>query len=109
MLDQVGGTLHDVGAVVRSSHECFDGSGYPDRLRGSEILLPARIVAVADAYSAMTTRRSYREAMTPGAAADELRANAGTQFDPAVVEAALAVLARDLNPAITLTGGEGAA
>ena len=109
MLDQVGGTLHDVGAVVRSSHERFDGSGYPDRLSGAAIPLPARIVAVADAYSAMTTRRSYREPMAPDAAARELRDNAGTQFDPAVVEAALVVLARDLDGSTTLTGGKSAA
>jgi putative nucleotidyltransferase with HDIG domain len=109
MLDQVGGTLHDVGAVVRSSHERFDGSGYPDRLRGTAIPLPARIVAVADAYSAMTTRRSYREPMEPSAAARELRDNAGTQFDPAVVEAALVVLARDVNDSTPLTGGKSAA
>lgn len=109
MLDQVGGTLHDVGVVVRSSHERYDGNGYPDRLRGEDIPLSARIVAVADAYSAMTTRRSYREAMDPAAAARELRTNAGTQFDPAVVEAALTVLARERAAAVALTGGENAA
>lgn len=109
MLDQVGGTLHDVGAVVRSSHERFDGTGYPDRLAGEEIPLAARIVAVADAYSAMTTRRSYRDALAPSVAVDELRVNAGTQFDPVVVEAALVVLARDLNVVVGLPGGDGAA
>lgn len=95
MLDQVGGTLHDVGTVVRSSHERYDGTGYPDGLRGEAIPLPARVVAVADAYSAMTTRRTYREPMTPGIALRELRVNAGSQFDPLVVTAALRVLARD--------------
>ena len=109
MLDQVGGTLHDVGLVVRASHERFDGSGYPDRLSADEIPLAARIVAVADAYSAMTTRRSYREALRPDVAMQELRANAGTQFDAAVVEAALVVLARDADAAVALTGGDGAA
>jgi HD-GYP domain-containing protein (c-di-GMP phosphodiesterase class II) len=94
---------------VRSSHERFDGSGYPDRLSGAAIPLPARIVAVADAYSAMTTRRSYREPMVPDAAARELRDNAGTQFDPAVVEAALVVLTRDADGTTTLTGGKSAA
>lgn len=108
MLDQVGGTLHDVGAVVRSSHERVDGSGYPDGLRGDEIPLPARVVAVADAYSAMTTRRSYREAMSPTVAVRELRVNAGSQFDPAIVAAALAVLARELDVPVTLAGGEAA-
>ena len=108
MLDQVGGTLHEVGAIVRSSHERYDGSGYPDGLRGDEIPLPARVVAVADAYSAMTTRRSYREALEPGVAVRELRANAGSQFDPEVVAAALAVLARDHHVAVAVTGGEAA-
>ncbi len=109
MLDQVGGTLHDVGAVVRSSHERYDGGGYPDGLKGEEIALAARIVAVADAYSAMTTRRSYREPLAPTDAAHELRASARTQFDPAVVDAALVVLGRDLDVAFALTGGETAA
>ncbi|MFP5380323.1 MAG: HD-GYP domain-containing protein, partial [Vicinamibacteria bacterium] len=96
MLDQVGGTLHDVGAVVRSSHERYDGGGYPDGLRGEQIPLEARVVAVADSYSAMTTRRTYRAPMAPSAAAAELCACAGSQFDPRVVDAALVVLARDL-------------
>jgi putative nucleotidyltransferase with HDIG domain len=109
MLDQVGGTLQDVGTVVRSSHERYDGLGYPDQLRGQQIPEAARIVAVADAYSAMTTRRSYRDAMTPALAAGELRANAGTQFDPAVVAAALTVLPRDIDVTIALTGFEGGA
>jgi putative nucleotidyltransferase with HDIG domain len=108
MLDQVGGTLHDVGTVVRSSHERYDGSGYPDGLRGDEIPLPARVVAVADAFSAMTTRRPYREPMTAAFAVRELRLNAGSQFDPEVVDAALAVLERDDNIAVSLTGGEAA-
>ena len=92
LLDRVGGTLHEVGLVVRASHERYDGSGYPDGLSGAEIPLAARIVAVADAYSAMTTRRSYREALDPGVALAELRANAGTQFDPVVAAAAIRVL-----------------
>ncbi len=108
MLDQVGGTLHEAGAVVRSSHERFDGSGYPDGLRGDQIPLAARVVSVADAYSAMTTRRSYRDAMSPAVAVRELRVNAGTQFAPEVVAAALVVLARDPDVPVTLEGGEAA-
>ncbi|MEA2150032.1 MAG: hypothetical protein QOD69_1862, partial [Solirubrobacteraceae bacterium] len=103
MLDQVGGTLHEAGEVVRASHERFDGNGYPDHLRGHQIPLPARVVAVADAYSAMTTRRSYREPLAQDTAVAELRDNAGSQFDPAVVDAALAVLERDLGVAVALT------
>jgi putative nucleotidyltransferase with HDIG domain len=103
MLDQVGGTLHDVGQIVRSSHERYDGAGYPDRLRAEQIPLAARVVSVADAYSAMTTRRPYSTALAPEAAASELRVNAGSQFDPRVVEAALAVLMRDPKRPIALT------
>jgi len=93
MLDRVGGILHEVGEVVRSSHERFDGGGYPDGLAGDAIVRPARIIAVSDTYSAMTTSRPYRAALKHETAMDELRANAGSQFDPGVVEAALAILA----------------
>jgi putative nucleotidyltransferase with HDIG domain len=96
MLDRVGGTLHDVGLVVRSSRERYAGGGYPDGLAGDEIPLPARVVAVAAAHSAMTSRRPYRPALAPDDAIAELRAGGGTQFDPLVVVAACAVLARGL-------------
>ena len=96
MLDRVGGTLHDVGLVVRSSRERYAGDGYPDALAGEQIPLAARVVAVAAAYSAMTTRRPYRPALSRERAIAELRANGGTQFDPQVVEAACAVLVRGL-------------
>jgi putative nucleotidyltransferase with HDIG domain len=109
MLDQVGGTLHDVGEVVRSSHEHYDGGGYPDGLRADAIPLAARVVSVADAYSAMTTRRTYREAMPPALAVRELRQHAGTQFDPIVVEAALVVLQRDEHIEISMTNASDAA
>jgi diguanylate cyclase (GGDEF)-like protein len=79
--------LHRVGALVRASHERWDGTGYPDRIGGADIPLGARIVAVADAFAAMTARRPYRPARTADAAIAELRECAGTQFDPAVVEA----------------------
>jgi putative nucleotidyltransferase with HDIG domain len=92
MLDRVGGALREVGVVVRCSHEHFDGHGYPDGLVGDAIPLPARIVAVADTYSAMTTRRPYRDALSHDVALAELQANAGTQFDPLVVTAALSVM-----------------
>jgi HD-GYP domain-containing protein (c-di-GMP phosphodiesterase class II) len=92
MLDRVGGTMSEVGAVVRGSHERWDGGGYPDGLTGEEIPLEARIICACDAYNAMTTTRSYREAMGPPAAAAELVRCAGSQFDPKVVEALLAVI-----------------
>jgi diguanylate cyclase (GGDEF)-like protein len=70
---------------VRSSHEAFDGSGYPDGLVGAEILLGARIIALCDAFDAMISERPNSPAKTVGAALTELRRCAGTQFDPAVV------------------------
>jgi len=98
MLRQVGGLLADIGALVRSCHERWDGGGYPDGLAGTDIPLVARIVCACDAFSAMTTDRSYRAAMTHEAAVAELHRCAGTHFDPAVVEALAAVAGR-LEPA----------
>jgi len=85
--------LTEVAALVRSSHERWDGEGYPDRLAGTQIPLGARIVTVADSFAAMTADRPYRGALTPGEALRELRECAGTQFDPVVVEAFCAVFA----------------
>jgi putative nucleotidyltransferase with HDIG domain len=93
MLERVGGLLARVGVVVRASHERYDGGGYPDGLAGEAIPLAARIVSACDAYNAMTTDRSYRKALSVEVAVAELRANAGTQFDPDVVEALVAVVA----------------
>lgn len=92
MLDRVGGVLAEVGRIVRSSHEHFDGSGYPDGLAGDEIPIEARIVTCCDAFSAMTTTRSYRQAMSQEVALTELRSCTGTQFDPQVVVALVAVV-----------------
>jgi diguanylate cyclase (GGDEF)-like protein len=85
--------LRPVARVVRSSHERWDGTGYPDKLEGTETPLGARIIAVCDAYEAMTVDRAYRGALTPAAASHELRAGAGTQFDPDVVAAFLDAIA----------------
>ena len=90
MLDQVGGIMRAVGLVVRASHERWDGGGYPDGLAGDEIPVEARIVSCCDTYSAMTTTRSYRVAMTHDAAVAELRASAGTQLDPRIVDVLIA-------------------
>jgi putative nucleotidyltransferase with HDIG domain len=92
MLDQVGGLLGDVGGIVRSCHERWDGAGYPDGLAGETIPLEARIVCTCDAWSAMTTDRPYRKALPNALALAELRGCAGTQFDPRVVDALVAVL-----------------
>jgi two-component system cell cycle response regulator len=81
--------LADVAPLVRSSHERWDGNGYPDRLRADEIPRGARIIAVCDSYHAMTSDRAYRRALSTDTAQVELRAKAGTQFDPEVVEAFL--------------------
>jgi HD-GYP domain-containing protein (c-di-GMP phosphodiesterase class II) len=94
LLDRVGGIMRDVGAIVRSSHERWDGAGYPDGLAGDEIPLEARIVSACDAFNAMTTTRPYRTAMALPEAIAELQGNAGTQFDPAVVDALLRVVER---------------
>ncbi len=94
ILDRVGGLLGEVGTIVRSCHERWDGKGYPDGLAGEQIPLVARVVACCDAYNAMTTDRPYRSALRPEDAVAELRVHAGTQFDPNVVEALMRVLAR---------------
>ena len=87
--------LRPVARLVRSSHERWDGGGYPDGLRGDEIPLGARVVAVCDAFDAMTTERPYRGPVTHSDAIAELRRCAGTQFDPMVVEAFCKVIARE--------------
>ncbi len=79
--------LSRVATLVRSSHERWDGAGYPDALAGDQIPLGARIVAVADAFAAMLAGRPYRAPRTAEEALDELRRCAGTQFDPGVVDA----------------------
>jgi putative nucleotidyltransferase with HDIG domain len=94
MLDKVGGSMTDVGQIVRASHERWDGKGYPDGTAGEDVPLPARIVSVADTFHAITTTRPYRRAQSPEAAIKELRDCAGTQFDPEVVDALVRVLAR---------------
>jgi HD-GYP domain-containing protein (c-di-GMP phosphodiesterase class II) len=92
MLGQVGGLLGNVGHVVRSSHERWDGAGYPDGLAGEDIPIAARIVSACDAWSAMTTDRAYRSRLSDDEATLELRMCSGTQFDPRVVDALLDVL-----------------
>jgi putative nucleotidyltransferase with HDIG domain len=85
-------SLRDVLPIVRSSHERWDGRGYPDGLGGVDIPIGARIVSVCDAFRAMTERRPYRNPLTEREAVRELRRNAGTQFDPQCVGALLQVL-----------------
>jgi HD-GYP domain-containing protein (c-di-GMP phosphodiesterase class II) len=78
--------LETVQVLVRHHHERFDGTGYPDKLRGEAIPLGARIIAVADSFDAMTSNRSYRKALPNEVALEEIRRGASTQFDPNVVE-----------------------
>jgi HD-GYP domain-containing protein (c-di-GMP phosphodiesterase class II) len=102
LLERVPG-LEPVATVVRFHHERWDGSGYPDGLQNDRIPVASRIVAVCDAYQAMTSTRPYRAALPPAAAASELRARAGTQFDPALVDCLVDVLQErgwPLSPAV---------
>jgi HD-GYP domain-containing protein (c-di-GMP phosphodiesterase class II) len=84
---------------VRSIHERFDGGGYPDGLAGEAIPLGARVVAVCDAFDAMTSNRPYRRTMDETGALAELQRHAGTQFDPDVVRAFCLARERELVPA----------
>jgi putative nucleotidyltransferase with HDIG domain len=95
MLDRVGGVLGEVGQIVRSSHERWDGGGYPDGLAAAQIPAEATIVAVCDAFSAMTTHRPYRRALSLAEAKRELADNSGTQFAPHVVDILLELLEED--------------
>lgn len=92
MLDRVGGLLGEIGEIVRSCHERWDGTGYPDGLVGTDIPLAARIVFACDAYNAMTTDRVYRRALSNEQAIAELTGNSEAQFDPQVVAALLEVI-----------------
>jgi putative nucleotidyltransferase with HDIG domain len=92
MLDRLGGFMRDVGLIVRSHHERWDGAGYPDGLAGDAIPLEARIIACCDSWNAMRTDRAYRKALSHEVARTELLANAGRQFDPDIVERFLNVI-----------------
>jgi putative nucleotidyltransferase with HDIG domain len=92
MLAKVGGFMRDVGQIVRSHHERWDGGGYPDGLQGEAIPLEARIIACCDSWNAMRTDRSYRNALPYDVALAELLSNSGTQFDPDVVDVFVEVI-----------------
>jgi HD-GYP domain-containing protein (c-di-GMP phosphodiesterase class II) len=91
MLERIA-SLQELAPVVRAHHERMDGLGYPDGLAGEAIPIVARIVAVADSFHAMISKRPYRAPLSVPAAIDELCACSGTQFDPAVVRAMLDVV-----------------
>ena len=86
--------LKKAGALVRSSHERWDGAGYPDGLAGEQIPFGARIIAVCDAFDAMTSDRPHQAAMSVKLALQTLDEHAGTQFDPAIVVAFKTALER---------------
>ena len=86
------GAFTDILRIVQQHHENFDGSGYPDKLSGEDISEYSRIFAVADRYEALTSDRPYRKAIDSEKAVEYLKNNAGTQFDPKVVDAFLNVL-----------------
>jgi putative nucleotidyltransferase with HDIG domain len=86
------GEMHPIVPLIRHHHECYDGSGYPDGLKGEEIPLISRIIAVADMYDAMTSDRPYRKRRTHQFAVDEILSASGIKIDPRVAEAFLTVL-----------------
>ena len=102
MLENLG--VDPVAEWVLHHHERWDGTGYPERLRGEEIPLGARIIFVADAYDAMTSDRAYRGRLTPREAIEELERCSGTQFDPEIV-AAFARELVDRTPALAVAAG----
>ena len=95
MLDRVGGFMREVGLIVRSHHERWDGGGYPDGLTGAQIPVEARIISCCDTWNAMRTDRPYRKALDYATAEAELRSAAGTQLDPGLVESLLELVATE--------------
>ena len=96
------GEMHAIVPLIRHHHECYDGSGYPDGLKGDQIPLVSRIIAVADMYDAMTSDRPYRKRRSHQFAVDEILTASGIKIDPKVVEAFLDVL-KDIVPATAST------
>jgi putative nucleotidyltransferase with HDIG domain len=94
MLDRVGGFMREVGHIVRSHHERWDGAGYPDGLAGEQIPFEARIITCCDAWNAMRTDRPYRQALSEEVALAELTSVAGTQLDPRIVDAFVTFVVR---------------
>ena len=87
--------LPDVAVGARYHHERYDGKGYPDGLKGEEIPLFARIIAVADSYDAMTSKRSYRDALPQELVRQEITRGIGTQFDPRIAKLMLIIMDED--------------
>ena len=96
----------EIADIVRFHHERMDGHGYPDGLSASEIPVLARVLAVADAYDAMTSDRPYRDAMSSDVARLRLAQGVGTQFDTAVVAAFEAILTTNAPPSYGPSAGD---
>jgi putative nucleotidyltransferase with HDIG domain len=107
MLERVGGFMREVGLVVRSHHERWDGGGYPDGLAGEQIPLEARVIACCDTWNAMRTDRSYRRALVPEVAIAEMQSCSGSQFDPRVVDALIRVVDPTLDTGPERAAGAG--
>lgn len=84
--------LEDIAKIIRYHHESWDGKGYPEGLSGKDIPLEARILAVADAFDAMTSERPYKRALTIKEAIEELKRCSGTQFEPRIVDVMVSIL-----------------
>jgi len=93
---QSSAELKDVSEYILCHHESWDGNGYPQGLKGDAIPLLSRIISIIDAYDAMTQDRPYRKAMSPEAALNEIRINAGTQFDPQIARIFIKMISSDL-------------
>ncbi|NSW77286.1 MAG: HD domain-containing protein [Candidatus Atribacteria bacterium] len=91
--------LEDIARIIRHHHERWDGTGYPDGLRGEEIPLESRIIAVVDAFEAMTSDRPYKRALSIEEAIEELKRCRGTQFDPLVADIMVSILTSELQEA----------
>jgi len=105
LLDTVGGFMREVGLIVRSHHERWDGGGYPDGLAGEGIPLESRIVSCCDTWNAMRTDRSYRARMPFEQAEAEMRSIAGSQLDPGLVETLLELVERERDPDLAAVAG----
>ena len=99
--------LKSIAEMILYHHERWDGRGYPEKLAGEQIPVLSRIIAIVDAYDAMVNDRSYRKALPPAAAQEEIRLNAGTQFDPVIAETFLALLAEQPDIALGEKTGSG--
>lgn len=84
--------LNPIASMVRSHHEWWDGYGYPQSLKGTQIPILSRIITILDSYDVMTNKRPYKDPMTTSEAIDELKRCSGTQFDPELVDIFISII-----------------